>query len=70
MVAWLAVHCEPERYGRMLLYSCPRTNISQPMQVGPYLPEPEIAEAMTPGAKPAPRSSGNLVTIPMDGSVR
>ena len=71
MVAWLAVRCEPERYGRMLLYKLPKDkHIPGPMQVESLISQnPEIAEAMTLwGQAGSQVIRGNLVTIPMDGS--
>ncbi|HHT85095.1 MAG: UPF0182 family protein [Bacillota bacterium] len=71
MVAWLAVRCEPERYGQMLLYRLPKDkHIPGPMQVESLISQnPEIAEAMTLwGQAGSQVIRGNLVTIPMDGS--
>jgi uncharacterized membrane protein (UPF0182 family) len=71
MVAWLAVRCDPERYGQMILYRLPKDkHIPGPMQVESLISQnPEIAEAMTLwGQAGSQVIRGNLVTIPMDGS--
>ncbi len=71
MTAWLAVRCDPERYGQMLLYTLPKDkHIPGPMQVESLISQnPGISEAMTLwGQVGSQVIRGNLVTIPMDGS--
>ncbi len=71
MTAWLAVRCDPERYGEMLLYVLPKDkHIPGPMQVESLISQnPSISEATTLwGQVGSQVIRGNLVTIPMDGS--
>lgn len=71
MTAWLAVRCDPDNYGEMLLYRLPKDkHIPGPMQVESLIAQnPGISEAMTLwGQVGSQVIRGNLLTIPMDGS--
>ncbi len=71
MTAWLAVRCDPEKYGQMMLFRLPKDkHIPGPMQVESLISQnPEISEAMTLwGQVGSQVIRGNLITIPMDGS--
>lgn len=71
MTAWLAVRCNPEHYGEMLLYRLPKDkHVPGPMQVESLISQnPSISEAMTLwGQIGSQVIRGNLLILPLDGS--
>jgi len=71
MTAWLAVRCDPEYYGNMILFMLPKDRyVPGPMQVESlFAQNPIISEAMTLwGQVGSQVIRGNLLTIPINGS--
>jgi hypothetical protein len=73
MISWLAARCDPENYGRLLLYQFPKQRlIYGPSQIEARIDQtPEISEQMTLWSQAGSRViRGNLLVIPVEDSLR
>ncbi|HHY34013.1 MAG TPA: UPF0182 family protein [Firmicutes bacterium] len=72
MTAWLCARCDPEHYGKMLLFRSPKDKlVPGPMQVESiFAQDPAISQAMTLwGQVGSQVIRGNLLAIPIDMSI-
>jgi uncharacterized membrane protein (UPF0182 family) len=72
MISWMAARCDPEHYGRLLLYQFPKQKlIYGPMQIEARIDQdPEISEMMTLWSQAGSRViRGNLLVIPIGDSL-
>ena len=72
MISWLAARCDPENYGRLLLYQFPKQRlIYGPSQIEARIDQtPEISEQMTLWSQAGSRViRGNLLVIPVEDSL-
>ena len=71
MVAWMGAHCDPDRYGELVVYKLPKEKlIYGPMQVEARIDQdPEISREFTLwGQKGSSVIRGNLLAIPVGRS--
>ncbi len=72
MISWLAARCDPENYGRLVLYQFPKQRlIYGPSQIEARIDQtPEISEQMTLWSQAGSRViRGNLLVIPVEDSL-
>lgn len=72
MTAWLAARCNPEQYGQTILFTIPKESmVHGPMQVESIFSQnAEISQSITLwGQSGSQVIRGNLVTIPINGSL-
>ena len=72
MISWLAARCDPEHYGRLVLYQFPKQRlIYGPSQIEARIDQtPEISEQMTLWSQAGSRViRGNLLVIPVEDSL-
>ena len=72
MISWLAARCDPENYGRLVLYQFPKQRlIYGPSQIEARIDQtPEISEQMTLWSQAGSRViRGNLLVIPVDDAL-
>jgi uncharacterized membrane protein (UPF0182 family) len=72
MVAWLAARCDDENYGKLLLYTFPKTEqVWGPMQIEASInQDPDISEKISLWNQSGSSVvQGNLLVIPINGSV-
>lgn len=72
MVSWLGVVCDPDDYGRMVLYQFPRgQRIYGPQQIESRInQDPSISQELTLWDQAGSKvNRGNLIVLPIDGTV-
>jgi uncharacterized membrane protein (UPF0182 family) len=72
MISWMAARCDPESYGRLLLYQFPKQKlIYGPMQIEARIDQdPAISEMMTLWSQAGSKViRGNLLVIPIGDSL-
>jgi len=72
MISWMAARCDPENYGRLLLYQFPKHKlIYGPMQIEARIDQdPAISEMMTLWSQAGSKViRGNLLVIPIGDSL-
>jgi len=72
MISWLAARCDPESYGRLVLYQFPKQKlIYGPSQIEARIDQtPEISEQMTLWSQAGSRViRGNLLVIPVEDAL-
>jgi uncharacterized membrane protein (UPF0182 family) len=72
MISWLAARCDPENYGRLVLYQFPKQRlIYGPSQIEARIDQtPEISEQITLWSQAGSRViRGNLLVIPVEDSL-
>jgi uncharacterized membrane protein (UPF0182 family) len=72
MISWLAARCDPEHYGKLLLYQFPKKKvIFGPGQIEARIDQtPEISEQLTLWSQAGSRVvRGNLLVIPIEDSL-
>jgi uncharacterized membrane protein (UPF0182 family) len=72
MISWLAARCDPENYGRLVLYQFPKEKvIFGPAQIEARIDQtPEISEQITLWSQAGSRVvRGNLLVIPIDDAL-
>jgi uncharacterized membrane protein (UPF0182 family) len=72
MISWLAARCDPEHYGKLLLYQFPKQKvIFGPGQIEARIDQtPEISEQLTLWSQAGSRVvRGNLLVIPVEDSL-
>jgi uncharacterized membrane protein (UPF0182 family) len=72
MISWMAARCDPEHYGRLLLYQFPKQKlIYGPMQIEARIDQdPAISEMMTLWSQAGSKViRGNLLVIPIGDSL-
>jgi uncharacterized protein len=72
MISWLAARCDPENYGRLVLYQFPKQRlIYGPSQIEARIDQtPEISEQMTLWSQAGSRViRGNLLVIPVEDAL-
>jgi hypothetical protein len=72
MISWMAARCDPENYGRLVLYQFPKQRlIYGPSQIEARIDQtPEISEQMTLWSQAGSRViRGNLLVIPVEDSL-
>jgi uncharacterized membrane protein (UPF0182 family) len=72
MISWLAARCDPEHYGKLLLYQFPKKKvICGPGQIEARIDQtPEISEQLTLWSQAGSRVvRGNLLVIPIEDSL-
>jgi hypothetical protein len=72
MISWLAARCDPESYGRLVLYQFPKQRlIYGPSQIEARIDQtPEISEQMTLWSQAGSRViRGNLLVIPVEDAL-
>ena len=72
MISWLAARCDPENYGRLVLYQFPKEKvIFGPAQIEARIDQtPEISEQMTLWSQAGSRVvRGNLLVIPIEDAL-
>ncbi|MAY81477.1 MAG: hypothetical protein CL930_11920 [Deltaproteobacteria bacterium] len=72
MISWMAARCDPENYGRLVLYQFPKQKlIYGPSQIEARIDQtPEISEQITLWSQAGSRViRGNLLVIPVEDSL-